>query len=101
MRDTTFATLAALAAMSVMFASAPADARHDHGRRRVAATPWTLGVLPAGPGAYYGPHYGYPTYPSYWYGPTTGVYAVDPSLCLAPRASPGWLWWHWHLENVC
>ena len=93
MRYMKIAVLAAAGALSVASAIAPADARH-------AKRGWTVGVLRTSAGAY-GPHYGYPTYPSYWYGPTSGVYPVDPSLCYVPRGYPYYGWWHWSLEYVC
>src|SRR5580700_7768583 len=52
MRHQKFAITAIAAALSVAFAIAPADARH-----RKHAGAWTLGVLPAGDGYVYGPHY--------------------------------------------
>jgi hypothetical protein len=102
MRWSRIAVFAATVALSVAVAAGSADARRA-GVKRAGAVKWTLGVLNAGGGYYYGPRYGNPTYPSYWYGPTTGVYAVDPSLCYAPRAYPsfGGQWWDWQLENVC
>jgi hypothetical protein len=97
MRHQKFAITAIAAALSVAFAIAPADARH-----RKHAGAWTLGVLPAGDGYVYGPHYGYPHHPSYWYGPTTGVYPVPASSCYAPRATP-WIgqWWWQSTEYIC
>ncbi|HWN51330.1 MAG TPA: hypothetical protein VNO18_16195 [Xanthobacteraceae bacterium] len=93
MQYTKIVVLAAAGALSVASAIAPADARH-------AKRGWTIGVLRTNTD-YYGPHYGYPTYPSYWYGPTSGVYPVDPSLCYVPRGYPYYGWWHWSLEYVC
>jgi hypothetical protein len=95
---TKIVVLAAAAALSVASAIAPADARH-------AKRGWTVGVLRTSTGAY-GPHYGYPTYPSYWSSPTSGVYLLDPSLCYIPRGypSPGfwqWTYWQWAPEYVC
>jgi hypothetical protein len=93
MRYTKIVVLAAVGALSVASAIAPADARH-------AKRGWTVGVLRTSTGSY-GPHYGDPTYPSYWSGPTSGVYPVDPSLCYVPRGYPSYGWWHWSLEYVC
>jgi hypothetical protein len=98
MRYTKIAVLAAVA-WSVASAVTPADARH-------AKRGWTLGVIRTSSGYVYGPHYGYPTYPSFWYGPTSGVYPVDPNLCYVPRGYPYhglWPWqeWQWALEYVC
>jgi hypothetical protein len=99
---TKIAIFAATCALSVAFTIASADARRAAGVKRGGAGGWTLGVLSLGSGYFYGPHYGYPSYPSYWYGPTSGVYAVDPSVCYAPRAYPSWgQWWRWQLEYVC
>jgi len=98
MRYTKIAVLAAAGAWSVASAIAPADARHA---KHVGAGGWTLGVLRTSSG-YYGPHYGDPSYPSFWYGPTSAVYEVDPRLCYAPRAYPSFHGrWHWLLEYVC
>jgi hypothetical protein len=93
MRYTKIVVLAAAGALSVASAMAPADARH-------AKRGWTVGVIRTSMGSY-GPHYGYPTYPSYWYGPTSGVYPVDPSLCYVPRGYPYYGWWQWSLEYAC
>jgi hypothetical protein len=100
MRHTRITTIAIMTTLSVALAATSADAGHVHARKHAGAGAWHLGVMDAGGGYVYGPRYGYQPYPSYWSGPTTGVYAVDPSLCYAPRAYPGW-WWHWKLENIC
>ena len=108
MRYTTIAVLAAVA-LSVASAITSADARQ-------AKRGWTVGVLRTSSGDVYGPHYGFPTYPSFWFGPTTGVYPVDPHLCLVARGFPSrgnwyignywegsWYYrqWQWALEDVC
>jgi hypothetical protein len=100
MRYTKIAVLSAAGALSVASAITPADARHA---KHVGNSGWTVGVLRAGSGYYYGPQYGYPTHPSFWYGPTSGVYAFNPgSVCYAPRAYPSYFWnWRWWLEDVC
>ncbi len=102
MRCTRIAALATAGVLSLALAITSADARRAGGAKHRGAGGWTLGVLDMGGGFFYGPHYGYPSHPSYWYTPTAGVYAVDPSLCYAPRAYPSFgPWWHWRLENVC
>jgi hypothetical protein len=106
MHYTKITILAIAGALTIASAIAPADARHV--RRG-----WTTGVLHTSAG-YYGPHYGDPTYPSYWRSPTSGVYPVDPSLCYVPRGYPSYgigypspyygYWyrpWDWSLEYVC
>ena len=94
MRYTKIAALAAAGVLSVASVITPADARS-------AKRGWTVGVLRTSSGYVYGPHYGYPTYPSFWYSPTSGVYPVAPSLCYAPRGYPYYGWWEWALEYVC
>jgi hypothetical protein len=101
MRWTRISIVAVIGALSVALAIAQAEARHAGGAKRAAVNAWRLGILDTGQGYYY-PHYGSPTYPSYWYGPATGVYAVDPSLCYAPRAHPFiGQWWRWGMEYIC
>ena len=104
MRCTRIVIFAAAGALSLALAVTSADARHAGAAKHRGSGGWTPGVLDMGGGFFYGPHYGYPSHPSYWYTPTAGVYAVDPSLCYAPRAYPWpglWYQWHWRLENVC
>jgi hypothetical protein len=102
MRYTKIAVLAAIGALSIASATIPADARHA---KRAAG--WTPNFFITRSGYVYGPHYGYPTYPSFWSGPTSGVYAFDPgSVCYAPRGYPSYgLWnqpyWYWALEYIC
>jgi hypothetical protein len=101
MRCTRIAIFAAAGALGLALAVTSADARRAGVHRGSA---WRVGVVDAGGGFFYGPHYGYPSYPSYWRTPTTGVYPVDPGLCYAPRAypTPGLWWqWHWAMENIC
>jgi len=102
MYRTKIAILSVASAFSIVSAIAPADARQ-------VKRGWTTGVLRTSEG-YYGPHYGYPTYPSYWSSPTSGVYPVDPSQCYVPRGYPshGWYpyppyygYWSWAPEYVC
>jgi len=98
MRYTKIVILAAAIAVSLASAIAPADARHTK-------RGWTVGVLRTSAGPY-GPHYGYPTYPSYWFSPTSGVYPVDPGQCYVPRGYPSfslwqWEYWRWAPEYVC
>jgi hypothetical protein len=93
--------LAIVIATAFACASADGAERRAHPRKRAVDTV-NVGILDMGGGSYYYPHYGRPTYPSYWYGPATGVYAVDPGLCYAQRASPGWLGiWYWSFEHIC
>jgi hypothetical protein len=101
MRYTKIAIFVVTSALCVAFATASADARR-WSVKRAGAAGWTPSVISIGPGRLYGPHYGYPSHPSYWYGPTYGVYAVNPSVCYAPRAYPSFgQWWQWQLEYVC
>jgi hypothetical protein len=100
MRQPNIVTIAI--ATAVAFAAASADGAERARPKKRAGTAVNVGVLDAGGGFFYGPHYGYPTHPSYWYGPTTGVYKVDPGLCGVQRALPGWFGsWYWTLENIC
>ena len=110
MRQPNIITIAVAAALSVAFAAAPAGAADQtqappHAKKKRAAAPTeNVGVLDAGGGYFYGPHYGNPSYKSYWYGPTTGVYDPRGASCYAPRAHPSW-WlfgdWYWKLEYIC
>ena len=100
MRRLNIMTIAIAAAASFAFAATPADAGRVHVKKR--GVPWNVGVIDAGGGFFYGPHYGYPSHPSYWATPTRGVYAVDPYVCQAPRAYPGWFGsWSWGMEPIC
>ena len=100
------AIVAVAGALGVAFAATPVDARHGKRERNGG---WNPGFVITSSGAVYGPHYGEPTYPSFWHGPTSGVYAFDTSLCYAPRAYPSYglqQWqllpqWHWRMEYIC
>jgi hypothetical protein len=100
MQCTRFVIFAVAGALGVALASEPADARHAPRLKRAGAGGRTLALI-VGPGHVYGPHYGYPTYPSYWSGPTSGVYVTNPTVCYAPRAYPFLGGWEWQLEYVC
>jgi hypothetical protein len=88
-------------AVSIAFANVSAEARRAASVKHAGAGAWTLGVVSLGPRHLYGPHYGYPSFPSYWSGPTSGAYVFDPTVCYAPRAYPSFGHWHWQLEDVC